>query len=385
MSQLGNPVRFLDSNRPVTDDRELLLDMYSNEILMAFEDNMIVADKIRNITFGPTETMQWIATGFVGTEYHVPGTELFGQDARTAQRKVTLDDQYLTSTIEYYDIDMLLSHFDVRGEWANKQGYALSRTVDLHALAQLARTSLINVVDGSGAAITSSSTSVAGGYQSAAVDPKVGTPGGAIIIGDLAGTNDTGGDLAVNIYDAIVEAGKILDLKEIPKSPRYCVLPVETFYALRYGRNSSGQFVNLQVDYMGPSMANKTDAPEMVFNINGIQVYESSRFPRTSVSGGNPAKYDFPWADLYGIVWYPEATVMAMKQGIAVETARDTRRLTDVVIAKLLEGHGSLRPECVVTIWDDRIGTEGGNTNNTAGAGAVINDLAWTVTNAFNL
>jgi hypothetical protein len=383
MSQLGNPVRYLDSNRPVTDDRELLLDQYSNEVLMAWEEMTIIADKIRTITFGPTETQQFIATGFVGTEYHTPGVEIFGQDARVAQRKVTLDDQYLTSAIEYHDIDALLSHFDVRGEWANKQGYALARTVDLHALAQLARTSLINVVDSSGVAISASSTSIAGNYQTAAVDPKIGTPGGSIIIGDFVG--DTGADRAINIYDAIVEASRILDRKDCPKSPRYCVLPTDTFYDLRWGRNSSGQFVNMHVDYMDSGMANKTGAPEMVFNINGIVVYESNRFPRTSVSGGNPAKYDFPWADLHGIVWYPEATVMAMKQGIAIETFRDGRRMTDVVIAKLLEGHGSLRPECVITIWDDRIGTEGGATNNTAGAGAVVNDLAWTVTSAFNL
>lgn len=82
MSQVGTPVRFLDSNRPVTDDRELLLDMFSGETLMAFEEGQVVVDKIRNVTFGPTETLQWIATGFVGTEYHTPGTELFGQDAR---------------------------------------------------------------------------------------------------------------------------------------------------------------------------------------------------------------------------------------------------------------------------------------------------------------
>lgn len=37
MQQVGNPVRYLDSNRPVTDDRELLLDQYSNEVLMAWE------------------------------------------------------------------------------------------------------------------------------------------------------------------------------------------------------------------------------------------------------------------------------------------------------------------------------------------------------------
>lgn len=383
MSQVGTPVRFLDSNRPVTDDRELLLDMFSGETLMAFEEKQIIVDKIRNVTFGPTETLQWIATGFVGTEYHTPGTELFGQDARNTQRKVTLDDQFLTSVIEYDDIDALLTHFDVRGEHANKMGYALARTVDLHALATLARTSLINVVDTSGVAISSSSTSIAQGYQPAAVDPKIGTPGGAIIVADLVGSSTA--DRAIKTYTAIVDAKEILDLKDVP-GPYWCVLPTSVFYDLRFGRDSSsGQFVNMTVDWMGPSMANKTDSPEMVFNINGVTVFHSNRFPRTNVTGGYPAKYDFPWASCYGIMFTPEATVMAMKQGISIETGRDLRRQADVIIAKLLEGHGSLRPECVVSIWDDAVGTAGTGTADGSGDGTEINDLAWTVTNAFNL
>ena len=344
----SNPIRFLDSNRPVTNDRELLLTMFSGQVLTAFEDEIAVADKVMRISIPSGESTQYIATGFMESRYHEPGIELMGQDFRNSQRKVQLDDKFLVADFAVTDIDELLAHFSLRGEYAAKAGYALARTFDKHCLATIARASLINLQVASGAYTPANA---AAWDINEGRDPKIGTYGGAIITYDaLAG----GITSSVAFFGALEKAAEVLDLKNVPAEGRYCIVPTSVWYGLLYARNASHEYVNFNRDFMGPALANKTDGRIMSFSHAGIMVYPNNRFEQTDATG-YPERYNFPFSNCYGIVWQSEAIASVLRQGIVAESTRDTRRLEDFTVLKMLGGHDVLRPECAVTLWDDGI------------------------------
>lgn len=360
------PVGINTDQRPVTEsnDRDLLLTVAMGEVQTAFEDSIAVADKVMMKTITSGDSARFIATGEMSARYHERGTEMQGQDFRAVERFIRLD-RPMIADFSTYDFDTILQQFDLRGPMTQKAGYALSRQYDFNTLATLARAALVYTnrdTSGTGDAANKSLSVYAPLYSAWTEDqlnyglqPDINQPGGTVLAGDFS--NATQVTRALHMYNAILKASEVMDLKNVPKEGRYCVIPTNVFYDFVYARNSNNELFNFDANFMGPLTPGQQNSGVQSFNINGVNVFSTNRFSRTSqtISAGDKwpiPKYKNPWASIYGIVWQQEAVGNLLKMGVTFETQRDVRRQEDFNVAKMLGGHDVLRPDCAVLLWN---------------------------------
>lgn len=268
----------------------------------------------------------WKATA----EYHTPGQEMLGNDIDTTEISVTVDDILVAHTA-LSDLDQMLSHFEVRSEYARTMGHALAKVFDKNVFRQIVLASR-TAADGpfpAGNTITDST----------------------LLSSSITNYGKTGSDWVEHIR----EANRALFAKDIPEDrTRYLAVSRDTFDAIRFARaeSSSGNFYgdyifqNRDYDAIGAGLGNRREMIE----VDGVMIYPSRNMPNTdeSSASGVYEKYRADYSTTTGIMWIPEAVATVKVMDIGFETERDTRRLEDFMVAKMLVGHGTLRPECAL-------------------------------------
>ena len=255
LADLTRPGR---SNGGTSDARELYLKLFSGEMFKGFQRNTIARDLIMKRTLKNGKSLQFIYTGRTKAEFHTPGNSILGnsdQAPPVAEKTITCD-QLLISSAFVYELDEVLSHYDLRSEISRKIGYALAEKYD--------RLIFRSIVRGARKAspVSMSNFEEPGGTQ--------------IRVGTAADADDALDD--AKLVTAFYDAAAALDEKGVSNDGRVAVLNPRQYYALIQGASSNGL---INRDVQGTSL----QSGEGVVEIAGIKIYKSMNVPFFSKYG----------------------------------------------------------------------------------------------------
>ena len=238
--------------------RELYLKLFSGEMFKGFQHNTIARDLITKRTLKNGRSLQFIYTGRTKAEFHVPGQSILGNDQKAppvAEKTITCDDLLISSAF-VYELDEVLSHYDLRGEISRKIGYALAENYDRRIFRAITK------------AARQPSPVTLGGYIE---------PGGSVLkVGSE--TSTTAGDAydAGNLVNAFYDAAAILDEKGVSGDGRVAVINPRQYYAL-INTVSNGVMTSglINRDAQGTALQSGNG----IIEIAGIKIYKSMNIP----------------------------------------------------------------------------------------------------------
>jgi hypothetical protein len=234
------------------DARALYLKLFSGEMFKGFQNNAIARDLVMKRTLSGGKSMQFIYTGRTKAEYHVPGNSILGNSdgaPPVAEKTITCDDLLISSAF-VYELDEVLSHYDLRSEISRKIGYALAEKYDrliFRAIAKGARQA---------SPITKSGFVEPGGTQ--------------IQVG--AGANASDAYSATSLVTAFYDAAAAMDEKGVSQDGRVGILNPRQYYALVQEIGSNGL---INRDETGSALQSGNGIVE----IAGIKIYKSMNAP----------------------------------------------------------------------------------------------------------
>jgi hypothetical protein len=317
-------------------ERALYLKLFTGEVYEAFRNATIFKDKVMNRTLRGGREAQFIHTGRMTAQYHVPGTPILGDgNPPVAETTITMDDLLISSAF-VYNLDEVLSQYDIRGPISRQIGQALGEHYDRRVARVLSKAS----------------------GESAAVN---GEPGGFQV--NLGNGNEYD---AQALVDGFFEAAARLDEIAAPKDGRHAVLSPRQYYAL-----ISQVDTNILNREYGNSQGN-LNSGDGLYEIAGIKIHKSNNIPflgrygsptgpaieaPISVTGapgrdnvGERNDYgDGPNGDFdnsCGLIFHREAAGVVEAIGPSVQTTgNDTKVIYqgDVIVGRLAMGVGSVR------------------------------------------
>lgn len=346
------------------DARHLYLKLFSGEMFKGFQNNTIARDLLMRRTLKNGKSMQFIFTGRTTAEYHTPGNSILGNSdgAPPVNEKTITCDDLLISSAFVYELDEVLSHYDLRSEISRKIGYALAEKYDRLAFRAVTRAAR------QASPITKASFIEPGGTQ-----VRVGTT-----------TNASDAYSATALVNAFYDAAAAMDEKGVSSEGRVGVLNPRQYYALIQQVGDNG-LVNR--DEQGTSRQRGNGIVE----IAGIKIYKSMNIPFFSQYGtkfgagsatnpgvtdpGNTGSFVSPaledaaddvtgikneygeeteFANSCGLIFQKEAAgvVEAIAPQVQV-TSGDVSVIYqgDVILGRLAMGVGALNPACAVELF----------------------------------
>jgi len=301
------------------------LKLFSGELFKAYESACIAKGTVQNRTLKNGKSLQFIFTGRMTAEYHVPGTPILGSGDPPVAEKTIICDDLLVSSAFVYDLDETLAHYSLRSEIAKKIGYALAEAYDKKIFRVIAK-----------AAREAHPITAAPGPE----------PGGSII--KVGAGNEYN---AQSIVDAFFEAAAILDEKNLPKQGRFAVLSPRQYYAL-----VSQVDTNILNRDFGNSQGNLTSG-EGLYEIAGISIRRSNNLPFKAgtvarVDGENN-DYGGDFSGHCGLIYQKDAAGVVEAIGPQVQTTgSDVHTLYqgDVIVGRLAMGAGTLNPAAAIEL-----------------------------------
>ncbi len=240
------------------DARALYLKLFSGEMFKGFQHNAIARDLVMKRTLTNGKSLQFIYTGHTKAEFHTPGNAILGNTdgaPPVAEKTITCDDLLISSAF-VYELDEVLSHYDLRSEISRKIGYALAQKYDRLIFRALTR--------GARAASPITKTNFV-------------EPGGTQIrVGSTANASDAYN--SANLVAAFYDAAAAMDEKGISSDGRVGVLNPRQYYELIQAVGSNG-LVNR--DVQGSALQGGNG----IIEIAGIKIFKSMNIPFFSQYG----------------------------------------------------------------------------------------------------
>lgn len=292
-------------------DNSLFLKKFGGEVMAAFAEANVMRPLhlVRSIENG--KSAQFPATWKAASGYHTPGAELNGgQIIAHNERVITIDDLLLADTF-IAEIDELKNHYDVREIYARELGYALARTEDK----QLLQTAVL---------AARAATTVTGGFAGTALT--------------AAGYGTTAATLIAGIF----AAAQTLDEKDVPEHDRFIALKPAQYYLLVQGSTAQNR------DYAGSGSIQKGTLPEVA----GISLVKTNHLPTSIIAAvtGEQNTYSGTFTTTVGVAWQRTAIGTVKLRDLKMESEYQIQRQGTLMVAKMLVGHGILRPECAVEL-----------------------------------
>jgi hypothetical protein len=316
----ANPNRLGQANG-AGDVEANFLEMFSGEVLVAFERKNKFANRVTTKTVSSGKSWQFPATGKTAAVYHTPGAQLLGQDS-VLQNKITIPIDKKLITHEFIaDIDEAINHYDSRSIYAKEMGNALAVAMDKHILVEAAL----------------------GARASATVTGENG--GTTVTDANLNSATDT--DRATAWIDSLYTAAETLDDNDAPEEGRWCALPNQDYYILVKTVQTSG-FSAINADYG----ARGSFADGTVFNIAGIELVKTNNLSTTDIS--SPAanslfdEHNGNFSETAGIVGCQNAVGVVKLMDLSVQQEYDITRQGTLLVASYALGMKYLRPECLI-------------------------------------
>jgi hypothetical protein len=242
----------VSSPRTAAEARALYLKLFSGEMFKGFQHNAIARDLVMKRTLKNGKSIQFIYTGRTKAEYHTPGNAILGNTdgaPPVAQKTITCDDLLISSAF-VYELDEVLSHYDLRSEISRKIGYALAEKYDrliFRAVAKGAR--------------QASPVSKSGFVEPGGTQIQVGTT--------LPDAYD-----ADKLVQAFYNAAAALDEKGVSSDGRVAVLNPRQYYSLIQNVGSTALSL-INRDATGTAL----QSGQGVAEIAGIRIYKSMNIP----------------------------------------------------------------------------------------------------------
>jgi len=299
------------------------LKLFTGEMFKAYESACIAKGTVQNRTLRNGKAAQFIFTGRMTADYHIPGTPILGSgDPPVAEKTIVMDD-LLVSSAFVYDLDETLAHYSLRSEISAKIGHALAEAYDKKIFRTIA---------------------LAAREQhpiQAAPGPE---PGGSRIF--LGADNEYN---AQSLVDGFFEAAAILDEKNMPQAGRFAVLSPRQYYALV----SQVDTHILNRDVQGTALQNGNG----VYSIAGISIRQSNNLPFlagnvASVEGENN-NYAGDFSAHAGLIYYKDAAAVVESIGPAVQvTGSEVKTMYqgDIIVGRMAMGAGTLNPAAAIEL-----------------------------------
>ncbi len=301
------------------------LKLFSGELFKAYESSCIAKGTVQNRTLKNGKSLQFMFTGRMTADYHVPGTPILGDGNPPLAEKTIVMDDLLVSSAFVYDLDETLAHYSLRSEISKKIGYALAEAYDKKVFRTIAL-----------AAREAHPVTAAPGPE----------PGGSVI--KLGAGNEFN---AQALVDSFFEAASILDEKNVPRNGRTAVLSPRQYYALISQVDSN----ILNRDY-GNNQGN-LNSGQGLYEIAGIQIKRSNNLPFmagtvASVDGENNF-YGGDFSAHCGLIYMRDAAAVVSGIGPQVQTTgSDVRTMYqgDIIVGRMAMGVGTLNPAAAIEL-----------------------------------
>lgn len=301
------------------------LKQFTGELFKAYQSATVAKGTIMSRTIKGARSAQFIFTGRMQANYHIPGTPILGSgDPPVAEKTIQCDD-LLVSHAFVYDLDEILAQYELRGEIARKIGHALAESYDKKIFRVIAK-----------AAREAHPITAGPGPE----------PGGSII--RLGAGNQFN---AQAIVDAFFEAAAILDEKNLPKEGRTAVLSPRQGYAL---------VSQVDTNILNRDFGNNSgdlQSGNMIGQIAGIKIKTSNNLPFlagtvAAVSGENN-DYTGDFSTHCGLIYYKEAAGCVEAIAPSVQTTSGDVSILyqgDLIVGRLAMGCGTLNPAAAIEL-----------------------------------
>ena len=292
----------------------LFRDQFIPELLTEFDAKRVMKNYVRSKTITKGKSASFPVLGNTSAKYVTVGDSLLGNQT-IAHNEITINlDPFLVSDILIHELDVKMQEYDDRQEIVREMARALANTEDKQLLQ-------------------------VGVLAARASGTVTGRAGGSVIKAG-ADANTDAAKLAAAIYTAGVE----LDEKDVPEDDRYAfVRPLQ--YALL------AQYEDIKNKDIGTGSYSEGTTGKL----NGIQVIKTNHLPKTNITQSldvtNPNNvYYGDFSKTAALVMNRQAIGTVSRQGLIVEPKWILERLSHLLTARILQGHGILRPECAVEI-----------------------------------
>lgn len=287
------------------DTLALFRDVFSGEVLTAFETSVTFADKqmTRNISEGKSASFPM--TWKIGSEYHVPGAEINGSPVKHNEKVITID-ALLIAHAFVANIDEAMNHYEVRSVYATEMGRQLAKTYDKNSFRSI----------------------VAAARGTHPIDTAFN--GSSITDAALATSGST---IASSIFAAV----ELLDSKDVPDVDRYSVLDIASYYLLTQNTNV------LNKDWGGAGSYADADVPKVA----GVGIFKTNNLPKDA---GDGVFHTTDTTNSVGVVYQRGAAGCVKLLDMSMESEYQIQRQGTLMVAKNAVGHGPLRTECAVEL-----------------------------------
>ena len=313
-------------------DRAMMLKLGSAEILDAFMTATVFKGKTRERNIRGGKSVAFPITGKMTAAYHQPGTELTGtiNDPSDINERVISLDALMVADAAIYNVDELMSYFDVRQIYTKELGRALAVEYDKR-VARLIFAAASNATEPLDKTL------------------NAGRTGQGITLGtDYTGgsaTRQAKGDALVN---AIFDARVGFEQKDVSIDDMYAVFTPEDYYLL----TQSSRAIN--ADFGGSG----TIADGRTLQVAGIPIFSSNHVTQsayTLVAGDHNADYAQNLTKCKGLIFNKEAVGVVSLLSPSLQMTGEEWRVVhqaDLLVARQALGMGVLRAEsaCKVVI-----------------------------------
>jgi hypothetical protein len=286
--------------------------------------------KSRNITGGKSAAFP--VAGKVTAAYLTPGNALTGSiNAPSDLNEEIINlDGLMVADVSIFELDELMSYWQMRQEYTHQLGQALAVEYDKRAARVIfaaAARSTEPLAKASNAGRTGNTATLSAGYAAA--------------------TNAAKGD---ELVTAIFNMKAAMERKDVPGEEMVCAVGPEEYYFL----SQSSRAIN--ADFNGAGGGNGTVANGKVFSIAGIPVIKSNHVTQaayTNVTGDRNTAYAQNLSKCKALIFGKDcAGVLTLKEPKLQVTSNDwnIEHQSTLMVASQSIGMGVLRAECAGSI-----------------------------------
>lgn len=314
------------------DNYALFLKLGISEVISAYDRKCIFKGmlKSRNITGGKSAAFP--VAGKVTAAYLTPGNALTGSTNAPSDlnEEIINLDGLMVADVSIFELDELMSYWQMRQEYTHQLGQALAVEFDKRAariIFAAAARSTEPLAKASNAGRTGNTATLSSGYAAA--------------------TNAAKGD---ELVTAIFNMKAAMERKDVPSEEMVCAVGPEEYYFL----SQSSRAIN--ADFNGAGGGNGTVANGKVFSIAGIPVIKSNHVTQaayTNVTGDRNSAYAQNLTKCKALIFGKDcAGVLTLKEPKLQVTSNDwnIEHQSTLMVASQSIGMGVLRAECAGSI-----------------------------------
>ena len=322
-------------------DRALMLKLGSAEVLDAFMTACVFKGKTRERNIRGGKSVAFPITGKMAARYHKPGTPILGEgnDPSDLNERVISLDALMIADAAIYQMDELMTYFDVRQIYTTELGRSLAYEYDKRVARMIyaAASNTTEPLNKDGTAKPKGPADNTG-----RIGKKITLPAGY----GTATTKQAKGDILV---DAIFDARIALEKKDVGIDGMYAVCTPEAYYAI----TASSRAIN--TDFNGGG-GNGTIANGTTARVAGIPLYSSNHVQQpayTLVAGDHNPDYVQDLSKCEMLIFNREAVGVLTLLSPSLQLTGPEFRVqyqSDLMVARQALGMGILRAESAVAV-----------------------------------